>query len=419
MNALLACAQAWYMRIFRLQEIADDMILRWFGGAILLGFHASFRYWQTNPATTLEGMERGNTVCWPFFQNCTDWIWLQTLPAGYSQMVLFMGLFALIVFAAIALIQNRIVVAHFCIFLLFLAKLYFTLINFFYNANYDYYHTVFTLIFLFAAHRRFFGALSVVMLYFLSTATKIHPSWTLGTYFSTLNDGLPIFPNGTEPFFTNLVIFMEMIMVWFLFSHKRWLQKTVFAFFFIFHLYSGTLVGYHYPTMVMPALIIFFGPYFRPFDSVPRDKKSLIGWLLLATLLGIQAIPQLIKGDAKLTLEGNFYGIYMFEANHQCALELSNPDGTLIRRRISTNARFRCDPWPYFSVAKRTYCHADSGDTPIHFRLIHSINGGPFYEIVNAPNLCDLEYRPFTHNTWIKDETTAPIVGRPVKNYYL
>jgi hypothetical protein len=140
---------------------------------------------------------------------------------------------------------------------------------------------------------------------------------------------------------------------------------------------------------------------------------------LLATLLGIQAIPQLIKGDAKLTLEGNFYGIYMFEANHQCALELSNPDGTLIRRRISTNARFRCDPWPYFSVAKRTYCHADSGDTPIHFRLIHSINGGPFYEIVNAPNLCDLEYRPFTHNTWIKDETTAPIVGRPVKNYYL
>jgi len=365
---------AWYFRVFRLHEIADDMVLRWFGGAVLLGFHASFRNWQMNLATTVEGAKEGINTCWPFFQNCGDIIWMDTLPNGYSQTVFFMGMFALIVLAAMALIQNRIALAHGSILVLFLAKIYFTLINFFYNANYDYYHTIFTIVFLFLPYKRFFGSLSLVVLYFLSTATKIHPSWTEGAYFSALKEGLPIFPDGTEPFFTNLVIFMEMVMSWFLFSHRRLLQKTVFGFFCLFHVYSGTLVGYHYPTMVMPTLLIFFGPYFTPFTHIPRDKKSLPGWAMVLVLCIIQAIPMMIPGDAKLTLEGNFYGIYMFEANHQCKLELSDKDGNEVYTRISTNARMRCDPWPYLFAAQRYNCSTPNPE-PVRMRLIHSMAG--------------------------------------------
>jgi hypothetical protein len=37
---------------------------------------------------------------------------------------------------------------------------------------------------------------------------------------------------------------------------------------------------------------------------------------------------------------------------------------------------------------------------------------------VNEGDLCSLSYTPYAHNDWIKDETTAPMIGRPLENYY-
>jgi hypothetical protein len=403
----------YYRRLFSIHEIENDVLVRWFGGAVLLGFLATFRYWQLNVETTAQG----NVTCWPFFQDCTDWIFLNAFPQGYSQSNLFMLLFGLIVLAAYALTTRRTMIAHISIAVLLVAKAYFTLINFFYNGNYDYYHTTFTLIFLFLPHKRFFASLAVVMFYALSTVAKIHPSWTLGLYFTSLAPGMPIFPNAIVPIMTNLVIFMEMIMTWFLFSHRVWLQRSIFAFFCLFHIYSGTLVGFHYPTIVMPALIICFGTLYRPFIKVPLDRKSIAGWLLMLMLSGLQSIQLAIPGDAKLTLEGNFYGLYMFEANHQCQMSISNNDGSIQMQRNGISARFRCDPWPFLYTAQQRYCKI-SNPPKINFRLNHSINGGPFYEIVNEEDLCALTYKPFSHNDWIKMPPEAKPVGRPLKNLY-
>jgi hypothetical protein len=406
-----------YKRLFSIQEIENDVLVRWFGGAVLLGFLATFRYWQFNVETTAQAARAGNFTCWPFFQHCTDWIFLNAFPQGYSQSNLYMALFGLMVLAAYGLATRRAVMAHFSIAMLLLAKGYFTLINFFYNGNYDYYQTAFTLVFLFLPHKRFFASLAVVMFYTLSTVAKIHPSWTLGLYFTSLAPGMPIFPNAIVPLMTNLVIFMEMIMAWFMFSHRVWLQRGVFAFFCLFHVYSGTLVGFHYPTIVMPALIVCFGALFRPFTHVPLDRKSIAGWSLMAMLWGLQIIPLTIAGDAKLTLEGNFYGLYMFEANHQCQMSISNNDGSIQMQRNGISARFRCDPWPFLFTAQQRYCKSPNPQK-IHFRLNHSINGGPFYEIVNEDDLCALTYKPFSHNDWIKMPPEAKPVGRPVKNLF-
>jgi hypothetical protein len=206
---------------FFINEIRQDVALRLFGGAILIGFVATFAGWQMNKATTIQGIEQGLSTCWPFYQDCFSLIFLETLPNGYSQTIVFMGLFIFILLGAYALLARRIVLAHVCIFILFAAKMYFTIINYDYNANYDYYHTTFAVIYLFMPYKRFFGSLSVVFLYFLSTATKIHPGWLMGTYFSTLQTGLPIFPDATIPVWTGIVIFMEMIGTWFLFSKHR------------------------------------------------------------------------------------------------------------------------------------------------------------------------------------------------------
>lgn len=405
-----------YERFFGLEEIRRDPALLLFGGAILLGYLYSFADWQMSRATTVDALQSGNMLCWPFFQSCGELAFLKTLPVGYSQTTLFMVLFGFIVLGAYGLLARRMAIAHISILLLFLARLYFTSLNFGYNANYDYYHIFFSVIFLFFRQRRFFASVLVVLFYFLSTVAKIHPSWTWGGYFTALKTGLPIFPDGIEPILTNTVIFMEMVMAWFLFSKNKLLQRGVFAFFCFFHLYSGTLVGYHYPIVVMPALLIFFGPLFKPFETIPFGKRSIAGWSLVSTCCALQLSTLLFAGDIKLTFEGNFYGLYMFEANHQCRIVVTGKDERPVMYTETANARWRCAPWIYLSGIQRRHC--GKADEKLNFVIDHSINGGPFYRIVDEPDACALKFHPFERNSWVKDETSAPIQGRPLQNFY-
>ena len=406
-----------YWKIFNIGEIYNDIIVRFFGAAVLLGFLASFRGWENDYTLTTWAEQNGLAICWPFFQNCNDLFFMMGRPHAYVQNTIFMGMLGLIFTAAYGLATRRATLAHICIFILFLWKAYVVSINYRYNANYDYFQTAFAFIFLFVPHKRFFGALSVVLFYYLSTATKIHESWTLGTYFTSMKTGLPVFPKELTLLMTNLVIVMEMVMAWFLFSKNKLIQRTVFVFFFIFHLYSGTLVGYHYPTIVTPSLIIFFGPHFKPFDHIPVNRKAIIGWLFIIFLFACQMISHAIPGDEKMTLEGNFYGLYMFEANHQCFAEARDENGEVIFEHTSKTARNRCDPYQLWFRVYQKECRQNPSKK-ISVKLLHSINGGPFYEIVNEDDACSLSYKPFGRNEWIKTQDEAPAVGRPRKNIY-
>ncbi len=406
-----------YQKLFSLHEINKDLAIRLFGAAILLGFIVSFKGWESSYLSTLNAANNGDAICWPMFQGCYDLFFMNRRPHGYIQNTIFMSMLGLIFVAAYGLIAKKYVTAHFCILILFIWKAYLTSINYMANGNFDYYHTAFTFIFLFLPHKRFFGSLSIPLFYFLSTATKIHEGWTLGTYFTSMVTDLPLFPDGTTMLWTNMVILMEMVGAWFLFSKHKHIQKTVFAFFVIFHLYSGTLVGYHYPLIVTPALLIFFGPLYKPFHSVPLDRKAIAGWLLMCCLVSAQMISHVIPGDEKLTFEGNFYGLYMFEANHQCSILMTNENGDIVYRADTTSARNRCDPYNYMFRGQKKFCQGET-QSKISFKQTHSINGGPFYLIVDEADLCALEYKPFSRNRWIKTEDEAKATARPRENYY-
>jgi hypothetical protein len=289
------------------------------------------------------------------------------------------------------------------------------LINYDFRGNYDYYHNLLCVVYLLCSHKKFFAQLVLVFCYFLSVAAKIHPSWILGQYFTSLKTGLPMFPFGSEIVMTNLVMVMETVGAWFLFSRNYVIQRSVLVFFIVFHLYSGLLVGYRYPTTVLPPLLILFGPWFRGPERVPIDGRSFVGWSLMGVLLFGQMLAHTIEGDEKLTLEANFYGMYMFEANHQCYGHVSQGQNVL-RKFVSTNAKLRCDPYEFWFRAKNTYC--SRYDQKYQLVFVHSINGNPFREIVNELDLCKLEYHPFSRNAWIKDEHEAPTVARPVQNGY-
>ncbi|QQG38142.1 MAG: hypothetical protein HYS26_01135 [Candidatus Kaiserbacteria bacterium] len=286
--------------------------------------------------------------------------------------------------------------------------------------NYDYYLFLLAFVLLFVPYKEFFLKLLLVLFYFLASLSKIHESWILGTYFSSLKTGLPLFPDWSIPIWTNLVIFMEMVAAWFLLSGRRLLQRAVFIFFVAFHLYSGIFVGFRYPATVLPTLLILFGPLYA-YTPPPLTRRALAGWILVSLMFMAQLSPLLVRGDEKLTLEANKFGLYMFESNHQCVSSATVflKDGTQYEVRAeSVSARSRCDPY-YYWFSLRAPCERDQAIGRIVWTFDHSINGGPFLRIVDEQDACSLSYDPFRHNAWIKTETDAPeVIGWPVENVY-
>jgi hypothetical protein len=411
----------WYRRVFSIAEIEEQTILKWMLGATIFSHFITFNSWFYNKSTTIDAYVAGKHTCWPYFQDCGKLLFLHTLPDGYSQPFLYMVLFGTLTLAVYFMYKRDWVLAHIAVLPSFAWHTLGTFVlTYSLAGNYEYYLAILTFVLLFLPHKEFFLKLTLVVFYFLASTIKIHEGWVLGTYFSALKTGIPIFPDWSIPIWTNLVIFMQIVGAWFLLSKHTILQRIAIFYFVVFHLYSGLLVGFRYPATVLPTLLILFGPLYR-LSPIPIDRRAIGGFVLVAFLFVSQSISHIIPGDVKLTLEGNKYGLYMFEANHQC-ISTTNVifiDGTeQTQRDESFSARRRCDPYNYW-FRLRTLCDRREAIDKIEWTFDHSINGGPFLRIVDVEDVCKLSYNPFSHNEWVKVNKDNPeIVGYPVENVY-
>lgn len=412
---------AWYRNFFSVKEIEESLVLQWSFGAILLTYLIGFGTWVSSTITTTESFIKNSYICWPHFQTCGEYYFLSNLPYGYSQAAFFSLLLGIITLIAFLMSKKDWVLAHMLMLLLLVFKITFVFfITFGIGGNFDYFDIIFSIVILIFPHKLFFLKLSFVVMYFLAATIKLDDGWVLGTYFTSLQTGLPLFPDNLTPLFTNLVIFMQIVGSWFLLSSNKILQRLALFYFLCFHFYSGIIVYYRYLLSTIPILLIIFGPHYK-FSKVPLDKKSIAGWTLIAIMFFMQSIPLMIEGDHRMTLEGNKYGLYMFEANHQCIsnykIELSNGD-VIENEKQSASARGRCDPYKSWFKFKQM-CIRHKNISRISWQFNHSINGGPFYQIVDTPNVCELEYNTFSHNKWIKTSYDKPaVIGYPVKNIY-
>ena len=141
------------------------------------------------------------------------------------------------------------------------------------------------------------------------------------------------------------------------------------------------------------------------YTEVPLTKRAFSGWVLVVVLFVFQSLPFVISGDQKITLEGNKYGLYMFEANHQC-ISVSQiflkGGGFNERIRESESSRNRCDPYARWFQLNQI-CLRDPDVESVAWTFDHSINGGPFYRIVDVQDACQLQYKPLEHNAWDQD----------------
>lgn len=442
----------WYRKMFSINELEREPVVQWMFGAMLFYFFVSFGIWVGRSDITAEVARRGGAVCWPYFQQCADWYFLHVLPYGYSQTTLYMCLYAVMVLIVYLMWKKSWVYAHALLFLLLVWKTFVVFVlSYTISGPYDYYHIILTAALLFLPYKEYFLKLIFVLLYFMSVTVKFTPAWIAGTYFTSMVGGAPFLPDWFVPIATNIVIFGQIIECWFLLSKHRLLQRISFAYALFFHLYSGILVLYNYPSISVPAIVILFGPMYRH-TPTPFTKKALYGWALVVLIGLFQLLGFIIPTDRYITLEGNRFGMFMFEANHQCVVTVTSyytskrssnndfeaPDGTqcqgfycITKRQTTVSAtgtvqeiRYesgtawnRCDPYEWWSRLQQQ-CPKNPTLTRIALQLDHSINGSPFYRIVDTPNICDEEYRPFAHNPWILIPPEAKEVGYPAQNWY-
>lgn len=412
---------AWYRRFFGIAELESQRTLQWIVGATILSYYTAFYSWIGSPSMTINGFTQGRATCWPYFQNCTDYYFLYSLPYGYSQTTFYMVMLGVLILAIYCFYKREWILVHMLLLIPFIWHFLGNFVLTHQNAgNFDYYLIAFGSILLLAHHKEYFLKLALVSFYFLSTATKIHDAWILGTYFSALKTGLPFFPDWSIPLWTNQLIFMEMVGAWFLLSKRPWLQRTVAAYYIFFHLYSGILVEYRYPSTVLPTLIILFALFYR-YQEPPFDKKSIAGWLLVGVWFVAQTIPFMIPGDQKYTQESNKFGMYMFESNHQCisSVVYHLSDGTRMPvTRKNDSSRNRCNPFDYLQGIQFRCTHNKPSVERATWTFDHSINGRPFYRQVDEKDACALVYKPWSHNEWIRLPHEAKVVGYPLENWF-
>ena len=410
-----------YKRFFHIVEFQESKTLQGIAWALIVGWFLEFSTWWRFSDFTINAVQEGRHLCWPFFQSCGDWYFLTLEPLGNTQGLMYAFLFALLVSAGYLLIKGRYTAVHALFLLLFFWEMTVLLMSMRLAVNYWYFHVFYAALFLFPFGKLTLLRLGAVLLYFFSGILKLNEGWVDGAYFKALSEGLYLVPNALIPVATNAVIFMEMALVWFLLGKERIYRMVVLALLFVFHVYSVVYVGYVYPSIVLPVVLILFLSDEKSISLRKIFYKKVAGPLLLSLFFVIHVIPYAIEGNAHITGEGNKYGMYMFETNYQCVSSaMFHYTNGEVEEHVSEShyAIQRCDPYTHYFYFKQL-CAANGNIDSIEWDFDTSLNGSDLFRIVEVENACELRYKAFQHNKWIQPSFDGlEPVGVVTKNNY-
>jgi hypothetical protein len=408
--------------LFINEEVRNSRFLQTAYWTLLIGFYLAFSYWLDSSHITWNSQSRAFDICPAYFQSCEDWYFWKKWDFFYFKEALFGVLFSLLTASALAAYFKNWKLAVYSLLPLVAFKIYYVFfLTSWAIAEYEYFHIPIVLALIFCYQKKFAMRFVFILVYFLSALAKLNEAWIVGTDFTALKGGLPFFSFSMIPYLTNGLILFEIISPWFLISKNRKLRYLVIGAWTALHLYSILFVGSMYAMYCLPLLFCLFLPDPDPIsDFKIKSVKNLALWLIVTTLLVLTLIPWLIPVDRSATLQGRRLGIQMFNANHQCesSQNFFYKDGSL-KSELYTNtgSMSRCAPYPLFYILKKR-C-SEENLMSIRWKFYSSLNGGPFFEMVNTENLCDLTYREFSKNEWIKDDfNQLPAAGYPRKNSF-
>ncbi|MBI4349141.1 MAG: hypothetical protein HY553_20050 [Elusimicrobia bacterium] len=297
------------------REVEQDVRLRMLLAALLFYMFSTFTSWYDRPGLCTAGTHTFNYVpVWLF----EDARWLIFLSRFWAK-TYFYGLFMSALLGLFWLFYRKDCLAPMLILaFLFVNKLFFYLSDLRLMANFHHIHLILTFAFLVSREKLFFFRLALLACYWLSGLTKLTPSWLWGEYFNSVPDKLPLLPR--TPWVVTLLqqalIVVEFVAPALWFSKSRFARLASFGVLLLFHAYSGVIVGHKYPSLMLPVLI----PAFLRFDGPIQEgyrfaRRHVPSWAFLALLLLGGLLPFAIPGDVRLTAEGRYFGLFMFDAN--------------------------------------------------------------------------------------------------------
>lgn len=417
MNNLKQKISKLYSDFFSVEEIANSHLLKILYAALWLGFYVSLHVWFYRKYGLIE-----NELCWPHLQDCYRFRLFEAYPKSYSGNLAYAVVYCFLILSAIFAYLKKWNLAHFSFLVIFLFKSYiFLFVTYSIPANFEHFNLLLCFFYLVFPNKLHFTRLSFILMYFSTALVKITDSWIVGTYFTSLELGMPYVNNNWVPFFSNLVILAEILFPWFFDSTNKIYRYGSLGFFIIFHVYSILFVGYHYPTFTLIPLLVLFCIKDRTYSvKISTNPKSyLLGSMFLILLILINTLPKFISKDYAITTHWQKYGLSMIDFNYQCVSKTTiflKDKKTLKDTYASSKSMNRCGPYNQFQRLKHR-CTTDNDIESISWKFYQSINGSPFYQIVNVENACLLNYNLIEKNDWIKlPDEGAEIVGYPAAN---
>lgn len=298
-------------------EVDQDRRLRMVLAGLLLYYYVTFYNWWKGAASALS--VKGTEV----FNYAPTWVlenWRGLIFADHFQTKVYLWLLGMLALLGLfhLFYKDCCQVPMAILAFLFANKLFFYMMDLRLMANFHHLHLFYSAVFLISGRKLFFFRMALAVSYWMSAFIKFTPSWLFGEYFNSIPGKLPLLPENSTFVMLAMqgIIVMEIFgpLAWFS-NRPRWRYLSL-GVFIAFHLYSGLLVGFKYTTLMLtcliPAFLDFDAPIQRGYRFVRRDLLP-IGLMSLALAGGLWHF--FIPGDVRLTAEGRYFGVFMFDAN--------------------------------------------------------------------------------------------------------
>lgn len=425
-------------------EVDVSPRLRLLGAALCFYHYLTWSFWFDRPQLSAAGPANADWVpLWPFERLGWTLFLSQGETRLYLQLLGLTALAGMFWFAqARETLGAMLILAFNC-----LNKTFFYLHDLGEVANFHHVHLYLCVFYLFARSKLPWFRWGLAMVYWMAALVKLTPSWLQGQYFGSVPAHLPLLASSPEgvTFWSQVLIFQELVgpLLWF--SRYGWLRRLSVGTFLLFHLYSGIIVGFWYTALMLPLALGALWPPDEPL-RVPFEAPLALFSILLA--LGA-AVPFWIPGDVRLTAEGRYTGLFMFDANRRVTarlevvkgpqqyvfeLEYGWPvravlDWTTRIRRVSADGEKQPVPEPVVEDGvtifnPRLFRRGSSrmfGDPYLYYfwargvqeryrpdrvslRMTQQLDGSDHeFVILDLPDFGKLApvYRPFAHNPWI------------------
>jgi hypothetical protein len=439
-------------RLLGVEEVEQDPQLRLVLASQLFFFFVTFLFWSQRARLSSSAVADFNYLpTWPLEQLPCIFV----LPPVWAKLSMqLVGLGSLL--ACLHLIRGGGCDGPMGMLLVaFWVKLYYYLGDLRQMANFDHVHLILTAIFLVSNRKLFFFRIGLWLIYLLAAVAKLTPSWLFGEYFRSVPAGLPFFPRAfIEPAGLTLIA-LEVLgpLAWL--SSRSAVRKTSVGLFVLFHYYSGIIVGHWYTTLMLPSVAAAFVRFDRPIqDGYRWERRQLLSWIFVGLWIVGGFYNFLIPGDVRLTAEGRYMGLFMFDANrrvvgtidvskgphrHVFHIEFGWPvrdvldwstlvyedrfengvkvDSHRVRKPVSeagqvifnpefftgASSRQFGDPYFYFYYGRELCARFH----PDHLRITmdQQLDGNPYvFRVVDIEDFVKSRptYNPFWHNAWIR-----------------